>query len=159
MTATISAYVGLQLLNTGPSAAPSSISFFMPFSCCELPMSRVARRPSLVLSMVVSQNTGSSIWMPNNKIIPPDTTAQTEAGTPRSAVVDFSKSVKTKIDSTRLVIIVRGCRSVIGPRLFPWSDPPPITTGRSGRVHGASTVKIPATNDNKYTSITEEARA
>lgn len=113
MTAIMSAYVGLQLLNTGPNAAPNKMSFFMPFLPCDMPIKRLVSVASPVAIINFSQRTGKSKLIPNSSTIPPDIIAQITVGTPSNAVVAFKMSVNATIESTRLVMITRGCLSDI----------------------------------------------
>jgi len=85
----------------------------LPTPCfpCGAPMRRLVSAPMPVASVNLSHMAGNSRLTPNNKTIPPDTTAHTAAGIPSSAVVALSKSVKTSIETTRLAIVTSGCLS------------------------------------------------
>lgn len=81
--------------------------------------------------------------MPNKTKITPETVDHTSVGTPSRAVVDRKSSVNTAIDIIKLAMITRGL--LIVGALPVWAVVlPPITTGISGNMHGASTVSTPA---------------
>lgn len=152
-TATIRAYVGLQLLKTGPNAAPNRISFFIPDFCCDLDMFLFAIKCRFVASRNRSQSTGKRMLMPNNTMMPPDNVDQTVVGMFKRAVVDRRSRVNSAIESIRLPIITNG-RLIVVVLFFGTGALAPTTTGINGSMHGARTVSTPAKNENMISSIT-----
>ena len=90
---------------------------------------------------------GKIVISPNTRIRPPEIVCQTSVGTPRRAVVAFSKREKTSTDIPRDTVMITGLQGLFSP-----SEPPSIT-GRIARAHGAITVNSPAMNETISRSI------
>src|SRR5687767_14740695 len=129
------------------------MSFLIPVVVCDFPMSLLALTARLVAIIIRSHSAGKMRLIPNNTIIAPETNDQTDDGTPNRSVVDLRSRVKIMTDRTRLRVMMSGCFNETLALLLSKSDPPPTTTGNSGRMHGASMVRIPATNEKIVRSI------
>lgn len=76
----------------------------------------------------------------------PDIICQTNEGTPKAIDVSLIKNVNAKIETTRLTVVMIGLNR--STELFEFVDAePPTITGRSGSMHGAAIVSMPAKND------------
>jgi hypothetical protein len=100
-----------------------------------------------VLSVVkkeLSHRDGNRVITPKNKIIPPEIHFHTYSGIVINNVLAFNNNVNNITDTPRDMMIVNAF-FLLKPvsRVSEESDPP-IITGRSGKIHGASTVSIPA---------------
>lgn len=138
--AKITKYVGEQVENTGPSAAPTITSPQAFFFLCPLPSSLFERIVSLAKPGTFSQVCGKNKVSPKSKRIPPERNVQNVCGMEIKAVEAFSRNVKRIIDAPSEATTIYGVAL-----LRPDADEP-ITTGNSGRMHGANTVRTPAIN-------------
>ena len=84
---------------------------------------------------------GKIVIIPSAMIIPHEKAFQKLGGTPMSTVLAFKMSEKRIIETESDPIITKGIFL-----FFPSSALAPITIGRSGRTHGASTVSTPERN-------------
>jgi hypothetical protein len=87
---------------------------------------------------MLSQIFGRSNVRPKNTKIPPERYIQKLCGIEIKAVDAFSRNVKRIIDAPSEATTIYGVAL-----LRPDADDP-ITTGNSGSMHGASTVRTPA---------------
>lgn len=135
------------------------MSRLIPVSSRDLSSRLFAPAEIPVATMSRSQIEGQSSVMPNSTTTPPARIDQTSSGIPSSAVVVFSRSEKTMIETARLITIVRGCRSDRrSSSSSPLSTDPPTITGRSGRTQGAAAVSTPARKETTRRSIDQVLR-
>lgn len=87
---------------------------------------------------------------PKNNIIPPDIHFQKSCGISINKVLTLSKKVKIIIDPPRESIMVNNLFLLTVGSDIEW----PIITGKSGSMHGASTVRTPAINEINKNNIT-----
>ena len=139
--ARISAYVGLQLLNTGPSASPIRTYFILPFFAVLLLRSlfELSENQSLVES--VFQRFGNRVIIPSPMIRPPEKLFQNDGGTSIKIVEAFKRRENISIDILKDAIIIYGVylflsSSTLAHRMI----------GKIGSTHGARTVKTPDKN-------------
>ncbi len=142
ITATINAYVGLQLLNTGPNDAQSNISpnvhpIFLDFE---------SKRPDCVIHVqieIVSHINGNIINNPKSIKILADIIFQTWLSIPAHTALILRRSVKAIMDNTNdhkmINILFRDSDSSHLPQI----------TGIMGNAQGAKIVNIPAKNEMK----------
>jgi len=88
-----------------------------------------------------SQSCGKVRISPKPVRIAPEIYAQNEGGIVINAVDTLSRKVKTKIETAKEPMTIKGVSLLRAPALVP------STTGKSGKMHGAKTVKAPATKD------------
>ena len=88
-----------------------------------------------------SQSAGKIRTSPKRKRIPPERYFQNSGGTMMSAVENLRRYVKRIIESARDPTTIYGVHL-----LLPVVEVP-MTTGRSGKIHGARTVRTPAMNE------------
>ena len=141
--AKITKNVGLQVVKTGPSAAPTRTSVQ------KLELEPSAEYPfDIHLSGLLcpgifrtslAQVSGKIKVRPNAIKIRADIYDQNEGPTFMSAVLPFNIKVKMKTDTESEPIIMSGRL-----RFFVSVSEPAKITGKSGKTHGARTVKIPA---------------
>lgn len=145
--AIITVNVGLQLVNTGPSAAPNAISPKNPVCLVEVwsSSSDFADKPNLADNR--SHSEGNNVIIPNPIKITPEIISQTKLGIPIKAVDAFKTKVKIKIETEREAIIVTGFFI-----LLPATAPLRIT-GSNVNTQGAKTVSTPAIKEIKSKSI------
>lgn len=106
ITARMRAYVGLQLLNTGPKANPISIYFRFPFFSVLLFKSLLepSEKPSLVER--VFQRFGKRVIIPSPMISPPEKLFQKLEGTQIKRVEALRSKEKTSIEILREAMIM-----------------------------------------------------
>jgi hypothetical protein len=85
---------------------------------------------------------------PKSTKMPPDMFAHTSGGTIIKAVDTLSRNVNAITESPKDPTTTYGVH-----RLFP-AALVPMTTGSTGKMHGASTVRSPATNEIRSSVIT-----
>ena len=95
---------------------------------------------------------GNSSVAPNIMRIPPESKLQKLSGIMMNAVETLSRKVKTTIDTANEPTTIYGVAL-----LLPETDVP-ITTGKSGRMQGASTVSTPAKNEMMRNAILDDLR-
>ena len=88
----------------------------------------------------LSHIVGKSVTRPKIISRPPENTCQKLCGTAIKSVDALRRSVKRKTDVPSEVAITSARLTLLSP-----DTEPPIITGKSGRVQGASTVSKPAT--------------
>jgi len=88
-----------------------------------------------------SHSWGRNNTRPNATRIPPEIYPQTYGGMAIKAVDALRRYVKSRIESAREPMTMNGVALLRAPTLLP------ITTGKSGKIHGASTVSTPAMNE------------
>ena len=140
-------YVGLQDENTGPSAAPMTMSPHMPprwFPAASSLLPPIFKDAGTT----ASQSPGKNMKRPTMTSMPPETICQNSAGTLTNAVETFSASVNMNTDAASESVMAIARRGFAAPLTLP-----PMTTGKSGSMHGASTVSAPATNEIKSNVI------
>src|SRR3989344_131737 len=140
--ASITKYVGEQDENTGPSAAPIIISPHTP--CFWKPVVSIALDFSEKrnFSEIFSQRLGKIMVKENAIRMIAETVVQNIGGTEMKTLLTLSRKVKSIIETTSDPMMTRGFL------LFPTSETePPIITGSSAKVQGASTVRMPAMNE------------
>jgi hypothetical protein len=96
---------------------------------------------SLNFDVTVFHKFGKIVIIPRAIIIPPEKDFQKLGGTPINTVLALSMSENNIIETLRDPIITRGIFL-----LFPSSALAPRTIGRSGKTHGASTVRTQERN-------------
>lgn len=133
-------YVGEQVEKTGPSAAPTTTSPQILFFLWPLPRSLLELIVAFERPGILSHTFGKSKVIPKNTKIPPERYVQKLCGIEIKAVDAFNKNVKRIIDAPSEATTIYGVAL-----LRPDADDP-ITTGNSGRIHGAKTVSTPAIN-------------
>jgi hypothetical protein len=89
-----------------------------------------------------SQSPGNIIVNANKIIIPPEIDVQTTCGIVINAVLHFNIRVNKTIEKISEPIMTYDLRLS-----FPSTIELPTITGRSGKIHGASIVSIPAINE------------
>src|SRR3989344_1492930 len=136
-------YVGLQLENTGPSAAPINTSPQKEFCRYPAPSNLLDSRFNTLTNPSRSHNCGNTITMPNRMRITPEMSCHVLCGMLMKTVLTLRSTVNkiTERPSDAVMVYAR-------LRLPPATDPPTIT-GRSGSTHGASALKTPAMNEMK----------
>ncbi|GDX63098.1 hypothetical protein LBMAG34_6320 [Candidatus Saccharibacteria bacterium] len=77
----------------------------------------------------------------------PEIACQANCGIPNSRVEAFSNKLNISTDIAKLIHIISACLRPLVSLPSELSEVPPIITGNSGRIHGAKTVKAPATNE------------
>lgn len=134
-------YVGLQVENTGPSAEPTITSPQKLF--LELPL------PSIILNFILNfarkledQILGKIVINPRIIMSPPDKYFQVLSGMFIKRELAFNSKVNTITDTpsesiTVNIFFILTLLSLVSSDL-------PIIIGKSGSMHGASTVSIPA---------------
>lgn len=140
ITATINAYVGLQLLNTGHNEAPRSISQRVHHIFLDLE----SRLPDFVIHVQIatlSQTWGNIITNPKHIKIIAEMFFQTWLLIPAQATLILSKRVNAMIEITNDHKIVKILFRESDSRLLPQM------TGIIGKAQGARIVNIPAKND------------
>jgi hypothetical protein len=100
----------------------------------------------------LSQSEGKRKIRPRNITIPPETHFHIDSGILIKRVLTFKSKVKIITDTPRDKMIVKAFFLFNVP-IPPFESEPPIITGRSGKIHGASTVRTPAINEMKSKSI------
>ncbi len=131
-------YVGLQLLNIGPRAAPRNIAhqvhpFLFAFSRDFWDHFSIP-----VTSINQGHNFGKMSVREKRTNIPPETYSQNTGSTCMNTVDTLSKRVKTSNEKIKEPMIIYGLHLFCPARL------PERITGRSGSTHGAKTVRTPA---------------
>lgn len=130
------AYVGLQLLKTGPSA--NHINAYLAFHFFVLLLFKswfdLLEKPSLVDRFF--QRFGKIVIIQSAIIIPHEKAFQKLGGTPIRTVLTLSMSENNIIEILSDPMIISGIFL-----LFPSSALAHITIGSSGSTHGARTVK------------------
>lgn len=141
--ARITKYVGLQAEKIGPSdapmiASPQTLFFLYPFANTLF---------DLMLKVLAKENfshrSGKTMVKPNKKMIPPEIHFQKSCGILTNKELALRISVNSTIEipsdaTTTKSLLLLGLVSVIEC---------PTITGSNGRMHGASTVNTPATNE------------
>jgi hypothetical protein len=142
IVARIMKYVGLQVENTGPSAAPTTISPHVLCFINPLDMSLFESWFAFARPGIKSQSFGKRKSNPTIRRMPPESQSQNICGTEINAVETLMRNVniKTETPSERVTIAAR-------LKLLPPASEPPTITGKSGNTHGESTVSTPATNE------------
>lgn len=142
-------YVGLQAEKIGPRDAPiitspKTLFFWYPFVRILFDF-----RFKVFAKENFSQRFGKTIVRPNRKIIPPEIHFQKSWGMSIKKELAFRRSVNnmTEIPSdatTTKSLFLFGVAS---------ARERPTITGRSGKMHGASIVNTPATNETNKSNI------
>jgi hypothetical protein len=96
---------------------------------------------------ILSHNLGKRRIRPKTKTIPPDRYVQTSGGISIKTVEAFNKYVKTITDKESDPTTTYGVNL-----LRPEADDP-ITTGSSGKIQGAKTVRTPAIKERAKKAI------
>ncbi len=142
ITASITAYVGLQLANTGPSDIPSIIvqnnHFFWAFFhkvSFDLPANQI-------LVEKFFHKSGKIVIIQNAISIPPLNVFHTIGSTQIKAVDAFNIREKNIMETLRAAIIIYGLNLS-----FESSTEAPSITGKSGNTQGAKIVRTQDKND------------
>jgi hypothetical protein len=101
----------------------------------------LAPKPIREIPGSLVHSSGNNRVMPNNNSMPPDKYVQNSGGTIIKIVENLSTKVKTIIDSASEATTMYGVR-----RLRP-DAVEPKTTGKTGNIQGARTVRMPAINE------------
>ena len=143
--AIIKLYVGLQLVNTGPSANPINNSRVQPVRCALLESTFF--EPAFALPDVFSQSDGNKVMSPKKIKIAPEIVVQKLGGIEISAVVALSSNVNSTTENASDPIRTSTGRRRLEPTL------PPTIIGKIGSTQGASTVSTPAINEVKNSNM------
>ncbi len=131
-------YVGEQLENTGPRAAPVNMARRFPESTFAVRprFSWNLEDPALVVMR--AQAWGNTYVSQRKRIIMLETYFQILGGIPRRMVDAFKRIVKSTIERARESVTINGYHLLFSP-----IDPASIK-GSTGSTHGARIVRIPA---------------
>ena len=127
----------------GPSDAPTITSPQMVFFLNPSVSMTFDLRLMALVKESFSHNFGKRETKPKINMIPPESHFQKSCGTSINNVLAFNKRVKRMIDRQRDTTTIK---SLLLLNVESERDLPTMT-GKSGSMHGASTVKIPATNE------------
>jgi hypothetical protein len=134
-------YVGEHVEKTGPSAAPTKAS--PQKLCCLMPFPRslLESVDSLESPGTFSQSDGKRSVSPKIIRMPPERYVQNSGGIIMKAVDAFSRYVKRIMETANEPTTIYGVHELLPVALEP------MTTGKSGKTHGARTVSTPAINE------------
>jgi len=142
ITAKITAYVGLQLENTGQSDIQINILHSIHFFPADFHKFLLELSENHIFVEKFFHKFGKIVIIQNNINITPENNFQTIGSTHIKIVEAFSKSENIIIDTTKDNIIMYGL-----DLLLESSTDAHNITGKSGNTHGASIVRIHAKNE------------